>query len=135
MGQIEIVGQQPMAKQKDFFCPTCGTARPPFSFEMNGGDLGMMGMVQYITVFCGAKLHASAPCHQKPVREWCDNPSKFADGKAPDDVHTCYPSDDAKSRECGCILTVAVVLWQPPQDPVMFKALQEALRKGPQRSS
>jgi hypothetical protein len=51
---IELVGR-PSALPADFHCPECQTNRPPYGFEMNGGDLGIVGMVQYFTVFCAAE--------------------------------------------------------------------------------
>ena len=127
MGKIEIIGQQPEEKIKDFHCPECKTPRPPFSFEMNGGDLGIMGMVQYLIVFCGAKLPAIPPICTRcggtgnsPVATNLTCSMCGGTGKNP---------NAREERECGCILSTEVVFWQPPQDPAMIKALQDFLRK------
>ena len=39
-------------------------------------------------------------------------------------------NDGEKPRSCGCIFSVAIIAWQPPQRPEDLAALQSALRGG-----
>jgi len=57
MGKIEIIGAQPDPLPPPAVrCPHCKTERPPYGFILNGGDLGIVGQVQYFTIFCGATV-------------------------------------------------------------------------------
>jgi hypothetical protein len=101
---VEIIGapppQQPAAK---FRCPQCKAENPPYGFVLNGGDLGLVGTVQYFTIFCGAAI----------------SPEASVAGDTP-----------SEPRICGCILGVQIINYQPPRDPAQLLALQTALRGG-----
>jgi hypothetical protein len=103
MAKIEIIGRQPdLPASPAVRCPHCKTERPPYGFILNGGDLGIVGQVQYFTIFCAAAV-----------------PGKGTQEK------------DAGGEICGCILGVHIIGYRPPQDAAQIAALQQALRGGP----
>jgi len=42
------------AKPAEFHCPECKTVRPSFGFHLNRQQLGIIGYVEYFTIFCAA---------------------------------------------------------------------------------
>lgn len=84
-----------------YHCPTCKKIAPPYGFHLNGGDLGIVGMVQYFTIFCAAQV--------EPADDATETPAKV----------------------CGAILAVQIMQYQPPRDPVQLAALHRAMMAGP----
>jgi hypothetical protein len=104
MGKLIIIGQQPEKKELELGghrCPHCGTEKPPYGFHLNAGDLGVIGVVQYFTIFCAALVDAPNPTEREP-----------------------------KKKTCGAILSVNITQWQPPTDPAQLAALQHAMKGG-----
>lgn len=104
MSKIELIDGRPEVAK--FHCPTCKSVAPPYGFHMNGGNLGLVGLVLYMTVHCAAEI--------EPADDEKKTPAKI----------------------CGAILTVNILQHQPPTDPVlraklnaMMAAAQQAMGK------
>lgn len=116
----------------DFHCPTCETPRPPYGFHMNGADLGVMGVTQYMTVFCSAQVKLTtercARCsHFKSMHTLGQGACLPPDPRTPCDC-TEFAEMPAVSRACGAILSVAIIGWAPPQDPALLAQFHAALK-------
>jgi hypothetical protein len=80
-----------------FYCPHCGTEKPPYIFHAGGGNLGVIGNVTYLTIVCGGEVKcalcggASSACERckGTGKEQCRrilgvNVVSFGRGLAPD---------------------------------------------------
>ncbi len=114
--------QAPPTRQR---CPLCGTIAPPYGFHLNGGDLGIIGMVKYFTIFCNAEL--------PPPVETPDEVIEHARrGAVPPRLRQeTSEKEGATTKHCGAILGVQIIEYLPPSDPAKLAALMAAMKGGP----
>jgi hypothetical protein len=119
---IQLVGQ-PQPLPSKYHCPECKTECPPYGFHMMGGDLGMVGTVQYFTIFCAAPI--PPPLDEADYTEAMKLPAEQRDAD--------FRGRRAMKEKilCGHIFAVQVLQYMPPRDPAMLAQL-EALMRGQQ---
>jgi hypothetical protein len=105
---IDISGMTAEAQQiSPMICPHCKTHRPPYGFHLNNADLGMVGSVQFFTIFCAA------------VTATPDDDVVPPEGEAP-----------PPPKLCGAIFNVQILQYIPPQDPALLAELARHLKSG-----
>lgn len=82
-----------------YHCPECKKV-PAYGFHLNGGDLGIVGIVEYFTVFCANET--------KPAN----------------------PVTGDKASICGAILGVNIMRHHPPRDPALRAQLEAMIQSG-----
>jgi hypothetical protein len=132
---IQLVGQ-PQPLPSKYHCPECKTECPPYGFHMMGGDLGMVGTVQYFTIFCAAAVSGSP---EKDVRAVVEAALLWERGEGTNALDVAIrdylserpvePVGSIPPKLCGHIFAVQVLQYMPPRDPAMLAQLQ-ALMKG-----
>jgi hypothetical protein len=89
-------------------CPECKAVAPAYGFVLNRYNLGVLGQIEYFTVFCAA-----------PRTKLSVDPE----------------TRELKDPEvCGCILAVNIISYQPPTSPEQVEALMRQMRgEGPKQ--
>lgn len=126
MGQIQLVGGNPTEQKTPpgkLHCPECRTEQPPYGFHLSGGDLGVLGIVQYFSIFCAAPVRVNTGCTR------CGHQSHHPGAACPICACAEFVADET-TKICGCVLGVNITQWQPPADPAQLAALQKAMRGG-----
>ena|ERR1700758_3406693 len=84
-------------------CPECKTVAPPYGFVLNRYNLGVIGQIEYFTIYCAApRAKLSVDPDTREIKD---------------------------PEGCGCILGVNIISYQPPTDPRQVQELMRQMMK------